>query len=337
MARATIDQVAAAAGVGRSTVSRVLNGSSAVSPAAREAVEQAIAQLNYAPSRAARSLALKHAHALALIVPEDLERFFGDPFFAEVIAGIMGRLAESDYILNLMVASGPADSASTSKVASFLRNGGVDGAFVISHHTGDTFLHSVIGSVPFVFGGNPDPYTGEENVYCVDTDNEQGGYTATARLVERGAKRIAMITGAKDIVAAEERRHGFERALTEAGLEPVAIVAGDFSARSGSDAARQLLASGAQFDGLFVANDLMANAALQVFQLAGLRVPEDIAIVGYDDAAVARETVPPLTTVRQPLRLLGETMADVMLRRLAGELPPQETILPLELVARASA
>lgn len=337
MARATIDEVAAAAGVGRSTVSRVLNGSTAVSPAARAAVDRAIADLNYAPSRAARSLALKHAHALALIVPEDLERFFGDPFFAEVMTGITRRLQESDYVLNLMVASGPADGAAARKVSSFVRNGGVDGAFVISHHVGDTFLEQIVGASPVVFGGRPAPSLGGASVFFVDSDNEQGAFGAAQHLIASGRTRIATITGPQNMTAAQERLAGFQRALEGAGLAPAAIVAGDYSAASGTDAARELLASGAAFDAVFVANDLMAIAAVAVLQAAGLRIPTDVAVVGFDDAAIAAAAEPALTTVRQPLRLQGEAMADVMLRALAGEHPPAETILPTSLIVRASA
>lgn len=337
MARATIDEVAAAAGVGRSTVSRVLNGSPAVSPEARAAVEQAIVDLNYAPSRAARSLALKHAHALALIVPEDLERFFGDPFFAEVMTGITRRLQESDYVLNLMVASGPADGAAARKVSSFVRNGGVDGAFVISHHTGDTFLEQIAKAIPVVFGGRPDPLGADASVYFVDADNEEGAYRATQHLIDTGRTRIATITGPQNMTAAQERLDGFRRALAGAGLEPAAIVVGDYSAASGADAARELLASGASFDAIFIANDLMAIAAMRVLQAAGLSVPGDVAIVGFDDAAVAAQAEPALTTVRQPLRSQGEAMADVMLRALAGEHPPAETILPTSLIVRETA
>lgn len=150
-AAATIEEVAAAAGVSRSTVSRVVNGSTAVSPAALESVRRAIAELNYVPNRAARSLASRQTHAVALIVPEDTTRFFGDPFFAAIVSGINRRLSRSDYVLNLFIASDdPGD-----KTTSYLRSGSVDGAVVVSHHTSDTFLDRIASALPVVYGGRP--------------------------------------------------------------------------------------------------------------------------------------------------------------------------------------
>src|SRR6478752_7068015 len=147
----TIEEVAAAAGVSRSTVSRVVNGSTAVSPEALESVQRAIADLNYVPNRAARSLASRQTHAIALIVPEDTNRFFGDPFFAAIVAGITGALGGSDYLLNLLIASDdPGD-----KMTGFVRNGGVDGALIVSHHTSDAFIDRVAYAVPVVYGGRP--------------------------------------------------------------------------------------------------------------------------------------------------------------------------------------
>ncbi|MDQ0643948.1 DNA-binding LacI/PurR family transcriptional regulator [Microbacterium murale] len=151
MTRATIEEVAATAGVSRSTVSRVVNGSTAVSPEALAAVQAAIAELSYVPNRAARSLASRQTHAIALIVPEDTTRFFGDPFFASIVAGITGALRGSDYLLNLLIASDdPGD-----KMTSFVRNGGVDGALIVSHHTSDAFIDRIADAVPVVWGGRP--------------------------------------------------------------------------------------------------------------------------------------------------------------------------------------
>lgn len=147
----TIEEVAAAAGVSRSTVSRVVNGSTAVSPEALEAVTKAIAELNYVPNRAARSLASRQTHAIALVVPEDTTRFFGDPFFAAIVSGINARLSRSDYVLNLFIANDdPGD-----KTTSYVRSGAVDGAIIVSHHTSDLFIDRIANAVPVVYGGRP--------------------------------------------------------------------------------------------------------------------------------------------------------------------------------------
>lgn len=337
MARATIDEVAKAAGVGRSTVSRVLNGSPSVSPSARESVQKAIAEMNYSPSRAARSLVMRRSHALGLIIPEELDRFFGDPFFAEVMSGVTRRVLESEYALNVMVASGPPDGAAANKVASFVLNGGVDGVIVVAHHANDTFLNRIVESVPMVFGGRPIPFDSIQGTYFVDAENEQGSYGITRHLIERGCTRIAAVTGPQNMGAAQDRLKGFNTAMAEAGLIPVATIEGDYSGARGVAAAKELLDGGVDFDGVVAANDLMGAAVVRTLLQAGLRVPEDVAVVGFDDAKAAVEVTPALTTVRQPIRIQGEVMADVLLRALAGESPPSVTIMPTEIVVRQSA
>ncbi|KQR39614.1 MULTISPECIES: LacI family DNA-binding transcriptional regulator [Microbacterium] len=327
--RATIEEVASAAGVSRSTVSRVVNGSTAVSPEALLAVQRAIEELSYVPNRAARSLASKQTHAIALIVPEDTTRFFGDPFFAAIVAGITGALRGSDYLLNLLIASDdPGD-----KMTSFVRNGGVDGALIVSHHTSDAFIERVADAVPVVWGGRPVRL--REGDYVVDVDNVAGARTATQHLIETGRTRIATISGPVTMVSSVDRVQGFRGALADAGLSPFAEEAGDYSEASGADAARRILAAGRP-DAIFVASDLMARGALTALRAAGIRVPEDVALVGFDDSSVALSTDPELTTMRQPMYAQGEAMAGVLLSRLAGRDPEHVTILPTELVVRAS-
>ncbi|KJQ54193.1 LacI family DNA-binding transcriptional regulator [Microbacterium sp. SA39] len=328
--RATIEEVAAAAGVSRSTVSRVVNGSTAVSPEALAAVRKAIDDLNYVPNRAARSLASRQTHAIALIVPEDTNRFFGDPFFAAIVAGITGALGGSDYLLNLLIASDdPGD-----KMNSFVRNGSVDGALIVSHHTSDAFIDRIAEAVPVVYGGRP--VRRREGDYVVDVDNVNGARVATCRLVETGRTRVATISGPLTMVSSVDRVQGFRDALAEAGLTPFAEEEGDYSESSGADAVRRILATGRP-DGIFVASDLMARGALTALRSAGLRVPEDVALVGFDDSSVAVSTDPQLTTMRQPMYAQGEAMATVLLGLLTGGDPAHTTILPTELVVRASA
>lgn len=330
MSRATIEEVASAAGVSRSTVSRVVNGSTAVSPEALVAVRAAIEQLSYVPNRAARSLASRQTHAIALIVPEDTSRFFGDPFFAAIVAGITGALRSSDYLLNLLIASDdPGD-----KMTGFVRNGGVDGALLVSHHTSDAFIDRIADAVPVVYGGRP--VQARANDYIVDVDNIAAARVATRHLVDLGRTRIATISGTLTMESAIDRRQGFRDALSEAGLTPFVEEAGDYSEASGAEAARRILAAGRP-DAIFVASDLMARGALTALRAAGIRVPDDVAVVGFDDSSVALSCDPPLTTIRQPMYAQGEAMAQVLLSRLAGDDPPRTTILPTELVVRASA
>jgi DNA-binding LacI/PurR family transcriptional regulator len=326
----TIEEVAAAAGVSRSTVSRVVNGSTAVSPEALESVRRAIADLNYVPNRAARSLASRQTHAIALIVPEDTTRFFGDPFFAAIVSGISARLTRSDYVLNLFIASDdPGD-----KTMSYVRSGAVDGAIVVSHHTSDTFVDRIAGSVPVVYGGRP--VRQRERDYYVDVDNVRGGTDATRRLIERGRHRIATITGPLDMPAGVDRLRGYREALAAHGLPEEAIEDGDFTEEGGAAAMRRILEKGERPDAIFIASDLMARGALAVLAGEGIRVPEDVAIVGFDDSPVATTVEPQLTTMRQPTFTQGERMASVLLDLLAGSHPRHVTILETELVVRES-
>jgi len=326
----TIEEVAAAAGVSRSTVSRVVNGSTAVSPAALDAVNRAIAELNYVPNRAARSLASRQTRALALVVPEDTTRFFGDPFFAAIVSGINAGLRSSDYVLNLFIASDdPGD-----KTTSYLRSGSVDGALIASHHTSDTFIDRIAAAVPVVYGGRPVRERATD--YYVDVDNVRAGYDATRYLIERGYTDIGTITGPLTMPGGVDRLAGYRRALAEAGLPEGAHADGGFTTDGGASAMRRILSAGPAPRALFIASDLMAQGAISVLAGAGLKVPADVAIIGFDDSPVAETASPPLTTIRQPSFEQGEQMVTVLLDLLAGGTPPHATILETELVVRDS-
>lgn len=328
----TLEMVGARAGVSRATVSRVVNGSPKVSPEIAEAVKAAIAELGYVPNRAARSLASKQAHAIALVVPEDMTHFFGDLYFASIVVGINDRLQASDYVLNLIVASTDPDG----KTMRYLQGGNVDGAFVVSHHTSDTFLVQLTQVLPVVFGGRPPDHV--QGGYVVDVDNVAGARQATEHLLSLGRRRIAHISGPATMPGGIDRVTGFQQVLREAGLEPGPVVEGDFTLRGGTEAMRQVLAKDSKIDGIFVASDLMAAGAMTVLRSAGISVPGDVAVVGYDDSEAATSTDVPLTTVRQPSEQMGAAMADILIDTLRGRSDhPRMTILPTELVRRASA
>ncbi|MDU0366628.1 LacI family DNA-binding transcriptional regulator [Microbacterium sp. KSW4-17] len=328
---ATIEEVAARAGVSRSTVSRVVNGSTAVSPAALEAVRRAIDELQYVPNRAARSLASRQTRAIALVIPEQTDRFFGDPFFASIVAGIGEVIGDSDYIMNMLIAS---DDASA-KALAYLRGGSVDGAIVASHHTSDTFLDRVADVVPVVYGGRPARVRADD--YYVDVDNVEGGRVATSYLLARGHRRIATVSGPTDMPAGIDRLQGFRDAMAEAGLQPVAVENGDFTEVGGALAMARVLAAGECPDAVFVASDLMARGAYTVLREKGLEPGRDVAVMGFDDSAVSTALSPALTTVRQPSLTQGRYMASVLLDILAGRPAAHATILPTEVIERGSA
>lgn len=329
----TLEMVAAVAGVSRATVSRVVNGSTKVSPEIVASVTVAVNELNYVPNRAARSLASRQTQALALVVPEDMTRFFGDPYFAAVVQGITRRLDQSDYTLNLLVAS----SDPRHKTLRYLRSGNVDGALIISHHTGDDFVAELETTMPVVFGGRPSTADDLE-AYFVDVDNAAGAELGTQRLIDIGRHRIGSISGAIDMPAGIDRLTGFERTLNRVGMPTDAVEHGDFTAAGAAAATRRLVERCPDVDGLFVASDLMAIGALGVLREYGKSVPGDVAIVGFDDSPAATSGPVPLTTVHQPSEEMGYAMADTLLRRLTGdEHVPHRTIMPTRLILRDSA
>ena len=329
----TLEMVAAAAGVSRSTVSRVVNRSPSVSPGVAAAVEAAIQQLSYVPNRAARSLAGSHTYAIALLVSEDAHYFFGDPYLSSVVQGISSTLETSDYILNLLVAGGgPAG-----KTQRYLRSGNVDGALVISHHAGDADLRGLNEALPVVFGGRP-AVPGLDRYYCIDVDNVAGAERATFHLVSSGRRRIATITGPLDMLAAVDRLAGWTSVLHAAGLSTDAVVTADYTAAGGAAAMRDLLARYPDLDAVFVASDLMARGALSTITERGRRVPQDVAVIGYDDSSAATSGELQLSTVHQPSAEMGAAMAELLLGLLAGREPEQPVrLMDTHLVLRDTA
>ncbi|MFF1571436.1 LacI family DNA-binding transcriptional regulator [Leifsonia sp. NPDC058292] len=327
----TLEAVAARAGVSRATVSRVVNGSTKVAPDVIETVTQAIADLNYVPNRAARSLASRRTQVIALVVPESTAKVFADPFFASIVQGVALHLADTEYTLNMVISS----ELNPDKTRRYLMGGNVDGALVVSHHSGDHSYAQLGNSLPIVFGGRP-VSDAEHNSYFVDVDNIAGSAGATEHLIERGRRHIALITGPQDMPAGVDRLTGWRTAMDRHGLDTSMVEYGDFSPVSGMNAMRRLLESGRSIDGLFATNDQMAAGAYSSILETGRSIPGDIAVVGYDDDYFGLTATPPLTTVHQPSIGLGETMARVLVKRIAGEPVDRVTLLPTELVVRQS-
>ncbi|MET1006261.1 MAG: LacI family DNA-binding transcriptional regulator [Propionibacteriaceae bacterium] len=328
----TLEMVAAEAGVSRSTVSRVVNNSPKVRPDVVSSVNAAIARLNYSPNRAARSLASRQTYAIALMVPEDTTRFFGDPYFASIVKGITNELESSDYVLNLLVAS----SDPNRKTRRYLRGGNVDGAFVVSHHAGDQDLIELNQTMPVVFGGRPAvPDLGDG--YYVDVDNIAGGRQATEYLLSRGYRRIGTITGPTDMPAAIDRLKGWRSVMQEHSLPDDAVVHGAFTSFSGATAMRELLDRHPDLEAVFVASDLMARGALATLADRGISVPGEVAVIGYDDSSAATSGELKLTTISQPSEEMGSRMATLLLEILAGHEPDHAVVLSTSLVVRDSA
>lgn len=329
----TLEQVAARAGVSRSTASRAINGGDRVSPAAMRSVADAVAALGYTPNRAARSLVTRRTDSVALVVPEPNERVLSDPFFAGILNGVSLALVHSDLQLLLLIAR-PDEADRTVR---YLRAGHVDGAIIVSHHRDDAIEQALEESgLPTVYVGRP--FVVGRPKAAIDTDNVLGGRLATEHLIARGCRRIGTITGPVDMCAGIDRITGWRDALRAAGLDDSAQVTGDFTIEGGAEAAAQMLDRFPDVDGLFVASDLMAAGALPVLSEAGRDVPTDLAVVGYDDSAIAITTKPALTTITQPVVAMARAAGEELVAQLHGEPPRTEPrIFIPKLVVRGSA
>ncbi|GAA3547708.1 LacI family transcriptional regulator [Aeromicrobium flavum] len=321
----TLEEVARLAGVGRGTASRVVNGSEHVSPHTREAVEHAVRELGYVPNQAARSLKTRRTDTVSLVIAEDEERVFAEPFFAGLVRGISRAV---DATSRRLVLSMVPDESHLERLGQFLTPQHVDGVMVVSLH--DALSLPQGAGLPIVYVGRP-----RDPLACfVDVDNRGGARRAVDHIVERGRRTIACITGPQDMASGRDRLDGYRDALEAAGLpyDEDLVEPGDFSDASGVSGAAALLERRPDLDAVFAANDVMALGALRELSRQGLDVPGDVALVGFDGSAAAAASTPALTTVRQPLGDLGATAVDLLARRI--EHPDDErtsVILPAEL------
>jgi DNA-binding LacI/PurR family transcriptional regulator len=333
--RPTLESVAARAGVSRATASRVLNGSSRVSMAARDAVLRAADDLAYTVNRAARSLVTRRSDSIAFLVAENEDRMFRDPYFLGVLRGAQAEAASAGMQLVFVIAASPGE---TKQFTHFVSGGHVDGVLLVSLHGDDELAERLeeLG-VPTVINGRP--FRDDVPLYSVDSDNVDGGRRATEVLVTRGATKIATITGPLDMGVGQDRLAGYRAALTAAGhrFRRSLVAEGDFTVAGGAAAMDKLLGSAPDLDAVFAASDLTALGAMRTLAAHGRRVPDDVAVVGFDDVREAQLTNPALTTVRQPVAEVGRTMTRVLLSRIAGEPVSQRTMLPIQVVHRVSA
>ncbi|MFB9830849.1 LacI family DNA-binding transcriptional regulator [Actinoallomurus acaciae] len=329
MRRPTLEAVAARAGVSRATVSRVVNGAANVKPHLRTAVMRAVEELGYVPNSAARSLVTRRTDSIALVVSEPPSRVFSDdPFFSAVIRAVSQELETADRQVILMLASSAAGHA---RVERYVAGGHVDGVILLSMHGADPLPASLGRSrVPMVSHGRP--VASLPVPYC-DCDNRGGARAAVEHLLSRGRRHIATIAGPPDMTAAQDRLDGYRDAMAATGARSI-VAMGDFTRESGATAMRRLLADEPEIDAVFAASDLMAVGALSALRAAGRRVPDDVAVAGFDDIALARFSEPPLTTVRQPV---AEVAACIVRMLLSSEPPPDPVILSTDLIVRESA
>lgn len=329
--RLTIADIARRANVSKATVSRVLNGKPDVDPATARRIMALVDELGYAPNSSALALAKGRANCLGMLVPS-----LTWPWMLEILRGVAEAVEPTRHALMLYTMS-RGDESLRSFTTQVIRAQTVDGLAVIVPPGLLEYLTDLYHKgLPVVLiddrGYNP-------GFPSVTTTNRAGATDATHHLLSLGRRRIAMITGPMGYGCNRDRLAGYRQALEEAGLafDPALVVEGDFTEAGGAAAAAALLAGGSFFDGLFAANDLMAIGAMRALRQAGRWVPDDVAIVGFDDIPSAAHTDPPLTTVRQPLYEMGRTAAQMLLANLQGEpLPASPVQLPTSLVVRGS-
>ncbi len=342
--RPTLEEVAAHAGVSRATVSRVVNGVATVDPTIVERVNRSVAALRYVPNPAARTLMTRRTDTVALVALEPDTRVFGDPFFSAIVRGVSQELTGAGLQLVVAMVQSYEDMG---RVETYLLGNHVDGVLLISEHGQHRLTASLTAAnIPVVVGGRP--LDTDLTVAYVDNDNVHGGELAAQHLLRIGRTCVGTVTGPLDMSAGTDRLEGFVRGLG-AAYRPELVEHGDFTMDGGAAAMAHLLDRSPDLDGVFVASDLMALGAIAAVQRSGRRVPDDVAVIGFDDIDLASVAVPGLTTIRQRTVDQGRMMVRLLFSLIdrapatddAG-LPPAPTpgssiVLPVELVSRESA
>ena len=334
MPNLTLEDIARRVGVSRSTVSRVVNNHPNISDEVRTRVMAVINETGYQPNAAARSLASQRSQTLGLVLPHTVSSFFTDPYFPHLLKGISEACNQRDYVLALFLITAKDDEKKIfSKVSnrSFL-----DGVLVQSgHHWDQQIIGRLVDArIPQVVLGRP--YR-EDNISFVNVDNVRGAYTAVLHLIRLGRRRIATITGPLESTAGLDRKDGYLMALNERGfgINANLLVEGDFTEQGGYYAMQTLLRESP--DAVFAASDVMAVGAIRAIQEHGRRIPDDIAIVGFDDIPLSTITDLELTTIRQPVFETGVRAVEVLIDLIENGIDfPQHMVLDTKLVVRSS-
>jgi DNA-binding LacI/PurR family transcriptional regulator len=328
----TLADVAALAGVSPATASRVFSGSANVSEQARAHVDEAVRRLGYVRRRRQGDVA-RPAGSIAAVIAQEGARVCGDPFFSRLLAGVGRELGGQRSWLVLIVNS-PRDWRTA---ADHLHAGGAAGIILVGALPDSpvTFLRATVG-VPIVTAGRS---SAAIHLPYVDVDNHGGARLAVEHLLRSGRRIIGTIAGSGDISAGVDRLAGYRAALADAGRDTTGLVAyGDFRPVSGEHAMNRLLDHRPDIDAVLVASDPMAAGALRALRRAGRRVPGDVAVIGFDDAPLARTLHPRLTTVRQPVEELGARLVRELVARMGGHIRPERgVILDTTLILRESA
>jgi LacI family repressor for deo operon, udp, cdd, tsx, nupC, and nupG len=327
-ARLKMEDIAALAGVSAATVSRALSGSAAVTDQTRRRVEDAAASAGYVVNRVARGLRTQRSHQLLVILPT-----IANSFFADVVLGMEDAAQEAGY--SLLVGSTEGSSAREEALARQLLTGTVDGLLVLTGRRAEAWSSLPEASQRVVAISEGIPRAG---IPLVTVNNRAAAQDAVQLLLSQGHKRIGFISGPADNILTAQRRRGYLAALAGARIPacPELMVAGPYSFAAGALGFQTLRALRLPPTAIFCCNDDLAIGVMRAARLDGLRVPEDISVIGFDDIAVAEVVDPPLTTIRQPRRDMGRHAVRVLLQALDGSAPARRHVLPYRLIMRNS-
>lgn len=330
----TLERIAKLSGVSQSTASRAIHNDCNVSETVRGQVLRAANLMNYAPNAAVRSLAAGHTHVIGLMIPSDVSALFADPNSA-FIQGVLSTCHKHKHSAMFWFDELHSEPGECPPVPQSIHRGSFDGVLVVAKWVTDPIVQAIIASeMPFVLVGRSHP---DRNINFVTVDNRRAANEAVTHLLRLGHSRVATITGPHATLAGYDRLQGYCDALRTHGfpIEPELIVESDFTEAGGIAAMRQLLMH--DIDAVFTANDHLALGALRALYAAGRRVPDDVAIVGFDDISFAVHANPPLTTLRPPMRRIGEIAVEALLGLIRNPAAkPRRAVLQAELVVRLS-
>ena len=325
----TLQTVAKLARVSPSTVSRILNGTAGVSQAKRDSVEDAIRILGFKPNFVARSLAGGRTHSVGV-----LTQYIDSPFYGAGIRGIEDVLTAAGYVP--IVTSGFWDAKQELLRIESLIERRVDGLIVLTSRLSDEALRGLAQRLPVVVTGRN---LESKNLWSLNFENFNAGQIAADHLFDLGHRDLGVISGPSDHKDSADRLDGIRASANKRGIDlhPSAVVVGDYSEQGGHRAMKNMISTGHHFTGIVALNDQMAFGAMLALQQAGLRVPDDISIVGMDDVSHSAFTLPPLTTVELPIHRTGRNAAETIIRMLSDDLTrPGSQMLESRLIARES-
>ncbi|AZN39323.1 LacI family DNA-binding transcriptional regulator [Paenibacillus albus] len=323
----SIFDVAKRSGLSVVTVSRVLNGAGTVREKNRQRVLDAMKELDYRPSAAARSLARGKTGIIGLVMTT-----LQDSFFDAIVSELNEILAQHGYFLAVAVTKGRLAEDESHYL---IQEDRVDGLILLSPVEEDRYLVELKRrNIPYVLIDNQNA---ENDAYSVTIDNIKGGYIAGQLLAQLGSRRVAHLSGSELFRSTKERRSGFLQALDEAGLAPFELASGDYETEFGYQTARRWIEAKQLPDAVFAGDDTIAVGVTNALLEAGIRVPDEVAVVGYDDQVIASRLRPFLTTVRQPADLIAAAAADMLLKRIDGSMKRAASVrIEPELIVRQS-